>query len=186
MAEEIDISINCPICKKFIIGTIDRKIIVNALKFPVPFKIEHCGSNFIIFIDANYKCVKTQLLNKIKIEMEHNHPSNTNFNSVLSPDDLVRYEFNSESGFLLDRIPDLTEKHLIRVILRNKGVSLSRLIQECTVLGKALNRNISRENLLNILEKYVEKEIIMKHEVKIEEEESSSQFKTNILQGGNI
>ena len=186
MAEEIDISINCPICKKFIIGTIDRKIIVNALKFPVPFKIEHCESKFIIFIDANYKCVKTQLVTKIKNEEEHNHPTHTNFKSILSPDDLVIYEFNPESGFLLDRIPDLTEKHLIRIILRNKGVSLGRLIKECAVLGKALNRNISRENLVNILEKYVEKEIIIKHEVKIEEEESSSQFKTNILQGGNI
>ena len=186
MAEEIDITINCPICKKSIISTIDKKIIVNALKFPVPFKIEHCGNQFIIFIDANYKCAKTQLLTIIKNEEEYNHPTDTTFNSVISPDDLVMYEFNSESGFLLDRIPDLTEKHLIRIILRNKGVSLGKLIQECAVLGKALNRNISRENILNILENYVEKEIIIKHEVKIEEEESFSQFKTNMLQGGNI
>ena len=113
--------------------------ILNALKFPVPFKIEHCGGKFIIFINANFKCVKTQLLTKINNEKEHNYSTDTKLNSVLSPDDLLLYEFNSESGFLLDKIPDLTEKHLIRVILKNEGVNLGRLIQECAVLGKALN-----------------------------------------------
>jgi hypothetical protein len=130
--------------------------------------------------------MRTELLTKIKNEEEPNYTADHKITSILSPEDLIMYEFNSESGFLLDRIPDLTEKHLIRVILRNKGVNLGRLIQECAVLGKALNRNVSREILINILEKYVEKEIIIKNIVKIQEEECSSQFKTNILQGGNI
>ena len=185
LAEEIDIISNCPICKKPITCIIDKRIILNASSLPVPFKIEHCGNKFIIFIDANFKCVETRLLFPVK-EEDRNNPIDPRFRSKLTSDDLTVYEYKLESGFLLDSIPDLTERHLIRVILKNKEVSLGRLIRECTVLEKALNKNITREGLLNILDKYAEKEIIIKHELKIEEEESSSQFKTNILQGGNL
>ncbi len=186
MAEEIDIISSCPICNKPITCTIDRRIILNALKLPVPFKIDHCGSKFIIFIDANFDCIDTRLLFQAKKEADHSHFMHSQSHSRLTYDDLIMYEFNSESGFLIDKIPDLTEKHILRVISKNKEVSLGRLTQECAVLEKALNKNISREVLLHILEKYTEKEIIKKYEVKIEEEENSSQFKTNILQRGNI
>jgi hypothetical protein len=72
------------------------------------------------------------------------------------------------------------------VISRNQEVSLGKLLHECGILEKALNRKIGREKLLNILDKYCEKEIIKRQKAKMEEEESSSQFKTNILEGGNI
>lgn len=187
MAEDIDITSCCPICKKPITCTIDKITILTASKLPVPFKIEHCGTTFIILIDANFNCIETRMLfNHKKEDGIRSHLIDSEFLSKLTPDDLVVFEYNSKEGFILDRIPDLAEKHLIRVISKSQEVSLSKLIRECAILGKALNRNINREDLLNILDKYVEKEIIIQQEIKIEEEESTSQFKTNILQGGNI
>ena len=187
MAEEIEVIGYCPICKKSITFTIDKNLILNASKLPVPFRVEHCKNEFIVFIDANFICKETRLLIKDKKEVNVNSLfNNSKFIAELTPDDLIVYEYNSREGFLLDKIPDLAEKHIIRVISRNQEVSLSKLLHECEILEKALNRNIGREKLLNILNKYIEKGIIIRQKVKMEEEESSSQFKTNILQGGNI
>lgn len=192
MVENIEILGTCPICEKAITFHVNKDLLLSATKFPIPFRIQHCKRTLISYVDESFKCLGTQLF--IDIYKEENNPEdssiaqpiNSQMISQLSPDTKMVYEINELKTDQIEKIPNLIEKHLLRVLLKKRDVSLAMLIEESMILEKALNRTIDKMMILNIIEKYIQKEFIVKHNLKLEEKANSSLIEMNNIERGNV
>ncbi|MBN1216941.1 MAG: hypothetical protein JXA99_16080 [Candidatus Lokiarchaeota archaeon] len=184
----------CPVCKKTMQIDIDLDIISNSNKHLNPFVSEHCGETILVHIDSDGKVRGTQIVhNSLKINNDNNFLENSQFNSS-APNDIKQciqdqsliYLSNIEyKDMLKEDIPDIIDKILLKIISKEKEISLALLIEKSAVFGQALNKNINKKSIINILDKYIEKGLIDKQLLKNDEDLSTVGI-SNLKQGEHI
>ncbi len=110
----------------------------------------------------------------------------TNFIKNLSEDEKIIFICKIDcKSFENINIPNVIEKNIINNIAKFKEISLSILLKKLVPVEKAVNRNIDREMVLKIIDKYVKKNQIEKRYIRVEKDLDSLNI-SNIIKQGNI
>ena len=194
MSEKKSVLASCPVCKNTFIFDVEKDLILNSHKYPIPFVIEHCGKTLIAYVDAHFNCRGIEsvynIIEKKKLEVVQDHikaePINSEFIDKMSPDE--KLIFICDTGYDLlskEEIPNVLDKQILMTIAKHGEISLAILIKKLSNLEKALNRKIDRETILGIIERYIKKKVIQKQILKFDEGISTfSQSK--VIQSGRL
>ncbi|MFX1314805.1 MAG: hypothetical protein ACFE9T_03010 [Promethearchaeota archaeon] len=178
MNEKKSVLASCPVCKNTIIFDVEKDLILNSHKYPIPFVIEHCDRTLITYVDAQFNCRGIEsvynIIDKKKLEVVHDHikaePINSEFIDKMSSDEKIILICDSGYDLLSkEEIPNVLDKQILMTIAKHGEISLAILIKNLSNLEKALNRKIDRETILGIIERYIKKKVIKKQFLKFHE-----------------
>lgn len=159
----------CPICKKSFTFEINSEIIKNAKKFPIPFTSDHrCqeGNVLVVYVDSNYEVRHVEQVHDTSIIENNMKETQDNIVVNLPTNRKIIYGCNLKCEELRDRgIPNIIEKRLLNMIANEKEIALSKILEKCKVMEKALNRKIEMNVIQKLLEKYVTEGVIFKKEL---------------------
>ena len=158
----------CPICKKSFSFGIDSEIIKNAKRYPIPFTTDHqCQDEhvLVVYVDRNYEVRHVEQVHDTSSIENNMKEAHDNIVVNLPTNQKIIYGCNFKCEELRDRgIPNIIEKRLLNMIATEKEITLSKILESCKVMEKALNRKIELSTITKLLEKYVEEGVIFKKE----------------------
>lgn len=157
----------CPICKKSFSFEIDSEIIKNSKRFPIPFTSDHYheGNVLVVYIDKNYEVRHVEQVHSTK-NMKNIKELQDKLIVKLPPDHHIIYGCNLKCEEIRAKeIPNIIEKRLLNIISKEKEISLIKILENCRVMEKALNRKIEIGTIKKLLEKYVSEGVIFKREI---------------------
>lgn len=159
----------CPICKKSFTFEINSEIIKNAKKYPLPFTSNHrCqeGHVLVVYVDKNYEVRHVEQVHDTSNTENNIKETQDNIVVNLPANQKIIYGCNFKCEELRDRgIPNIIEKRLLNMIATKKEITLSKILESCKVMEKALNRKIEMNTIQKLLKKYVDEGVIFRKEL---------------------
>lgn len=161
----------CPICSNSFSFEIEEKILKNAERFPVPFVVNHCNRTILVYVDAQRKVRGSHIVFNSKDQRKQEMVSNSSA-KLLKKDDLAELSIDERTLYKCmagcesvkkEEIPDIFEKQVLLILSKEREMSLKSLMERLPKIEKALNKHIGREGLIDLLNKYKNKDIIRKH-----------------------
>jgi hypothetical protein len=173
----------CPLCGEYFNFSIDEGLIRKSHKFPTAVTFEHCNRILIIYLDAHLQVRGVDSAFKVGSNEKHNYHENSIDGSILTEivdrdfihdktiEERTLYRFNSRRDAINRQdIPDLFEKQLLKILYKHKELSLHELLQEVLILEKALNIKVNYHLIQNVLEKYVNQNVLNKRILEFRED----------------
>jgi hypothetical protein len=173
----------CPLCGEHFKFSIDEGLIRKTHKFPATVTFEHCNRILIIYLDAHLQVRGIDSAFKVCSDEKHNYREDSIDGSILTEiidrdfihdktiEERTLYRFNSRRDAINRQdIPDLFEKQLLNILYKQKELSLYELLEEALILEKALNIKVNYQLIQNILEKYVNQNVIIKRILEFRED----------------